>query len=65
MMVRREITKSDETSAWNIEEVHAYLKQYVEAVKGELACQLHDTRDQVCCSGESAITAEALVNDAR
>ncbi|MEO6307991.1 MAG: hypothetical protein ABIO96_10880 [Nitrospiraceae bacterium] len=40
------------------------MKQYVDRPSGELACLDAGHRAQACCSGESTITAEALMNNA-
>ena len=43
----------------------AYLKQYVDRPSGEPACLRTRNRVQACRSGESAIAAEAFMNNAR
>ncbi len=45
-------------------EAEAYLKQYVEVTRGEPARQHADKRVLACRSGESAIAAEASVDNA-
>ena len=44
-------------------EAEAYLKQYVEAARGEPARLVANKRGQSCRSGVSAVAVEALMNN--
>ena len=65
MMVRDETAKTPgETGMRSPELTEAYLKQYVEATKGEPAPWPREAGGQGGRSGVSAVAVEALMNNA-